>query len=979
LAASTRAAMNGAEANLLRLSEVSAELERQLASLKRQAGKARRYQRLSDDIQGLEALAAHLRWIEARLVVEATRAELSRASDDVERFTRADAAAETARIAAGEGISPLRETESVAAARLGQARIALARLETEQTAAADAEARLVSEASRLMADLVREEAAREEASRALTHAINERGALPVDDETENAAIEATVREHLAAVRAALIAAEAHADAVQAEVSELRARRRAAEETAAAQSRRQDTLAAEIARLNAEIAGLEVADVLGQRLAAAAESEARAEMALHDAERAVDAAEQHLASSRAAETAAERPFAEADSAVRALLAEISGLEKLLRKADGHVAPAVIERIRTHDGFEKAVAAALGDDIEASTDTSAALYWGGAAVSGMRLPPGAEALTEYVSAPGELAARLAQCGLVSPEDGDRLKAELQPGQRLVSRDGHLWRWDGFIRTPDAPASAAARLEQQARLEAAQMDIAAFRDALDEAEAERADVKAARGAAEDSMRDLRQQISPAQRVLADARRACAEAQASAERAALRRETSTEALARAEADRAATTDALAALIPQTDGAGDEARLDADLLAAREAVNAQRAAEIEARGQLTDMTRGREQAAARRVSLERDIATWTNRQHGSAARLEELVARRASAAQEALAAAARPAAIGAEIARVASDVDRLETERREVSDTLALRLTAQREAETAARLATAAASEARESLAGARVKLEMAEARLTEITALAETNFQRPPEDLLTLAEASFDGEDIGAFSVRDIDQRLDAARRDREQLGGVNMNAGEEADALEARLGLQISEREDLTQALARLREGIHALNAEGRERLVAAFEIVNEHFKALFTALFQGGQAELKLIDADDPLNAGLEIYAQPPGKKLGTLALMSGGEQALTAAALIFAVFLSRPAPICVLDEVDAPLDDANVDRFCNMLNEMRQRTQTRFVVITHNPVTMSRMDRLFGVTMREKGVSKLVSVDLQAAEQLVAAA
>ena len=200
----------------------------------------------------------------------------------------------------------------------------------------------------------------------------------------------------------------------------------------------------------------------------------------------------------------------------------------------------------------------------------------------------------------------------------------------------------------------------------------------------------------------------------------------------------------------------------------------------------------------------------------------------------------------------------------------------------------------------------------------------------------------------------------------------------AEEEAEELESRLGTQIAERDDLTAAIAKLREGVEALNVEGRQRLVEAFDAVNTHFKALFIALFGGGQAELHLVDADDALNAGLEIFAQPPGKKLGTLNLMSGGEQALTASALIFAVFLSRPAPICVLDEVDAPLDDANVDRFCNMLNEMRQRTDTRFVVITHNPVTMSRMDRLFGVTMREKGVSKLVSVDLEAAERLVAA-
>ena len=203
--------------------------------------------------------------------------------------------------------------------------------------------------------------------------------------------------------------------------------------------------------------------------------------------------------------------------------------------------------------------------------------------------------------------------------------------------------------------------------------------------------------------------------------------------------------------------------------------------------------------------------------------------------------------------------------------------------------------------------------------------------------------------------------------------------MEAEAEAQELGERLGSQASEKDDLIAAIAKLREGVDALNAEGQIRLMEAFEKVNENFKSLFTTLFRGGQAELRLVEIDDnPLASGLEIFAQPPGKRLGTLNLMSGGEQALTATALIFAVFLANPAPICVLDEVDAPLDDANVDRFCNMLNEMRERTETRFVVIIHNPVTMSRMDRLFGVTMREKGVSKLVSVDLNAAEELVAA-
>jgi len=181
--------------------------------------------------------------------------------------------------------------------------------------------------------------------------------------------------------------------------------------------------------------------------------------------------------------------------------------------------------------------------------------------------------------------------------------------------------------------------------------------------------------------------------------------------------------------------------------------------------------------------------------------------------------------------------------------------------------------------------------------------------------------------------------------------------------------------SERDDLTEAIRRLRQAIGALNREGRERLIAAFDVVNGHFQRLFGVLFGGGEAELRLVDSEDPLDAGLEIFARPPGKKPQVMTLLSGGEQALTATALIFAVFLTNPSPICVLDEVDAPLDDANVERYCDLLVDMARNTETRFILITHNPITMARMERLFGVTMAERGVSQMVSVDLATAERI----
>ena len=204
------------------------------------------------------------------------------------------------------------------------------------------------------------------------------------------------------------------------------------------------------------------------------------------------------------------------------------------------------------------------------------------------------------------------------------------------------------------------------------------------------------------------------------------------------------------------------------------------------------------------------------------------------------------------------------------------------------------------------------------------------------------------------------------------------MNLRADEEAEAVATQLDTMKSEKDELVQAIAKLRGGIGSLNREGRQRLLDAFGTVNEKFGELFTTLFGGGKAELQLIESDDPLEAGLELMCHPPGKKPTTLSLLSGGEQTLTALSLIFAVFLTNPSPICVLDEVDAPLDDHNVERFCNLLDGMLQRTETRFLIITHHPLTMARMHRLFGVTMMERGVSQLVSVNLEEAEQLAEA-
>ncbi|CEG08929.1 Chromosome partition protein Smc [Afipia felis] len=262
---------------------------------------------------------------------------------------------------------------------------------------------------------------------------------------------------------------------------------------------------------------------------------------------------------------------------------------------------------------------------------------------------------------------------------------------------------------------------------------------------------------------------------------------------------------------------------------------------------------------------------------------------------------------------------------------------------------------------------------MEATRRRLEDIEREIHDTLEVEPHAVAAMAEVTPETE---LPDIASAETDVEKLRRDRDRLGNVNLLAEQELREIETQHTGLTTERDDLVEAIKKLRTGIQSLNKEARERLLTSFETVNNHFKRLFTELFGGGQAELQLIESDDPLEAGLEIIAKPPGKKPQSLSLLSGGEQALTALALIFAVFLTNPSPICVLDEVDAPLDDHNVERFCNLLHEMTGSTETRFIIITHNPITMARMNRLFGVTMAERGVSQLVSVDLDGAMKVL---
>jgi chromosome segregation protein len=404
----------------------------------------------------------------------------------------------------------------------------------------------------------------------------------------------------------------------------------------------------------------------------------------------------------------------------------------------------------------------------------------------------------------------------------------------------------------------------------------------------------------------------------------------------------------------------------------EAQLAGVRAAIEKERAQLAEARAQAQALSREAEISARRLATIGADRQGWSERHDGTASQIKTLAARVEEARTERAGLEDAPRIFAEKRRGLISEIEAAEAARRAAADRLAERENALAEADRSARAALEAMADAREQAARAEERFEGDTRRLADVAHEIHEMLEVEPAEVAMLAGIE-PGKELP--EVADVEANLERLRRDRERLGAVNLRAEEELREVEAQHGSLTTERDDLVEAIKRLRQGITNLNREARERLLSSFEVVDKHFKHLFTELFGGGTAELQLIESDDPLEAGLEVIARPPGKKPATLSLLSGGEQALTALALIFAVFLTNPAPICVLDEVDAPLDDHNIERFCDLLDEMTRSTDTRFVIITHNPISMARMHRLYGVTMAERGISQLVSVDLEDAVKL----
>jgi chromosome segregation protein len=950
--------LRGAENNLERLDDVIAGLIEQRDSLRKQARQAARYRSIADRIRKAEAQLLLARWNTAENDLEQADKSFQLTQLAVVERTEIAARSATARGEIAASLPPLRAAEAEKAAEYQRVAIGREELDREEARITDALVQIKAQQVQISQDINRETSLRDDAFAAVTRLAEEAEAL-------NTQVSASVPKRTEATTR-LDAARADAAKNDSALAEASAAHRAAAITRSNLMNRQTDLGRRQASTEAALAQLSL-EALAEAVKESETEKRAAEAHYIASKKALDDAETALAEvSGTAETALSAKR-EQESQVTRLEAEIDALQYLLADSDDSDGIPIADQLSVIDGMEEVLAGYFADELTAPVGRGSKRFWReGAKANNLQPPAGTLALSKFISGAPALGASLAGVGIVEDsKTAEAMQFSLLPGQAVATRNGSLWRWDGFVRHASQSDQNAERIRQRRRLDALQDDARIARQKADKAVSFVSSVEEAVTACRNSLQAARRTHSEAEQKFGDLRRS---AESNALKLSLGRERANELNQTLDE----VSKALTICTAEITALADESALATTESEARYAAESARATlgeAMQAESRLAAIIRNAEQ---RLKQCQSESMQWQQRLEGAASRISELAARLVAVEEEQLRIEALPDRIAKQRLEIGDRMEIADAARQKAADALRFAENSLSEAEARQRDSDASLAGAREDQIRAEAAQELCNSALAELRERIADKLSCRPDEMAEIAGISEADEILSPIVLEERVQRL---VRERDTIGPVNLRAEFEMQDVATRIDSMESERDDLIAAISKLRAAISQLNREGRERLLASFGEVNTHFKALFKKLFGGGTAELQLTDADDPLDAGLEIMASPPGKRLQSLSLLSGGEQALTALAIIFAVFLTNPAPICILDEVDAPLDDSNVVRFCDLLRDICTQTGTRFLVVTHHRMTMARMDRLFGVTMEQRGISKLVSVDLQTAERI----
>ena len=973
--------LNATEANLERVSEIIITIEEQVSSLKKQAQKAERYRGLAGLIRGLQAYLADNRYKSMESSVGQTNQSLHeidlQISDHMVEINQTNRAIEQVE----EKLPDARQEMAIAEAVIRQLEIKKFAFERDLQEISEKTANANATLERLDKDIARENEIAREADEIITR---------TNDELKSHNFETTADEEIAELNKSANELNDQIKEIEGKLNEAIASKAKNENQLLSRKQELARLESEKQRLGNIVARLEkdVNDLGNAQLDETLITQAKERL-----EQSVKAIERAEADYKTYLTELQKLEGEdrenrnihddLQNKSNAIFAQIKALNAVLGREDGKQST-LITQIQVKAGFEKAFAAAIGEDLDANLKNGD-IFWNGADIPKIEWHESlktSQSLAEIVTAPNELAARLATIKIV--DDAIFNSSILPPlGCRYVTLAGDVKRWDGFIKTHNAPNAQAKRLEQKNRIIALEAELEPLKAQIPEIAAKLAKTKSTLASLRDKSNNERSKHPSLMMNVQNCQKNLNDLIAVQARNNDRIEMARENLAQAQHNHIKIEEE----IKEKTHIFNEEQLGLSSLSneleniiaeSSVSLNQKRQSLADIRAKINQINSEAESQKAKIASLKAQLNNWSARKENCIIRIKELEAEKAKTELVLNELSGKPDAIEQERQKALSDFPLAEARRAKAADILAVSESELRNLQSALRQSENNRAQLMTTQSGLQATRQSWLERLEDLKTEILNQFDCDPVDLENHAQERL-GNIYNGLDVDKAQSRLNRALLDRDDLGGVNLNADIELKEQSERAQKLDNERNELVAAVKKLRNAIEEINAEGREKLIKAFDIVNGHFSQLFTTLFNGGQAHLALTETDDPLGGGLEVYACPPGKRLQSMTLMSGGEQALTATALIFAVFLSNPAPLSVLDEIDAPLDDANVERFCALLNEMRNRTKTRFIVITHHPITMARMDRLFGVTMAQKGVSQLVSVDLSRAETLINAA
>jgi len=960
--------LRGAETNLTRVEDVLGAMTIQLDNLKKQVRQASRYRNLSGHIEKAEGSLLYLRWIESSTAVEAALNAFNTAETIVRENTQTVTELTTIQTSAATQLPDLRKNEANAAATLQGLKLAYGSLESEERRVIDERSKSEELLRQFTNDVGHEKNQKNEASATIEKLTFELAELETNAEKQEE-LELESKISVENLQVSVAELETEFSSITEVVATQEATRKALEYKINDSTNRLGQITNKKEKLE-----LEYKELL-ENTPAKAEldnislqiTSCEEEVKKHAAE--LETKETNLIESEENFNTARNKFNEIEKIYDKINAEAEALRKILSNQQSTDYEPVLEKLTVDTGVEKALAVALGDDLQATLDGSAPIHWEELSdfAGDSDLPEGVKPLSNLVKGPKALNRALSQIGIIDDASiAPSLMNQLKAGQSLVTLDGGAWRWDGLVITPEAENSAAIRLQHKNRLTEIETEIELINIELNDASQVFESLKDIKNTAIEDLNISRQTLKQSEEILNNLRR---------KHAKISNELSevTARLSSIETSIENSSQDIERISIQLDEANTELTQltctqdsEEKISVLKITITEKRNALAEAQAIYAETRRAGKNRAQRISQIKGEISGWNARMERIGERLEELENRINQATDIITRLAGRPAEIEEEKQSLMTHISEAEKKRQESADILIASETKVNDLQRDLRSAETILSDAREARAIAQADVSTSEHSQKSIEEKIQEKFSCTAKEVISKLE-------INLEKMKELDAlqyKLDRLLRERENMGPVNLRAEVETQEITEKMSEMETDKDDLFQAIDKLREGINKLNKEASDRLLIAFDTVNKHFQTLFTKLFKGGTAYMKLVATDDPLESGLEIFAQPPGKNLQTLSLLSGGEQTLTSIAIIFAMFLTNPAPICVLDEVDAPLDESNVDRYCMILEEISRECKTRFIVITHHRMTMARMDRLYGVTMSECGVSQLVSVDLK---------